>query len=123
MMENSVEERLAAELLRGTLACAVDWCQYYCMLYCTWYHNRTRAVCTVHHVAAANMEPTGLGIGEKVVSCEQGCVCLVSFMFPQEAADVVGVFSEGLTNLKSCTSPANLEKEMKKRYPSEMFSQ
>ena len=44
-------------------------------------------------------------------------------MFPQEAADAVGVFSEGLTNLKSYTSPANLEKEMKGRYPSQLFSQ
>ena len=44
-------------------------------------------------------------------------------MFSQEAADAVAVFSEGLTNLKSCTSPANLEKEMKGRYPSQLFSQ
>ena len=29
--------------------------------------HRTRAVCSVHHVAATNMEPTELGIGEKVV--------------------------------------------------------
>ena len=41
-------------------------------------------------------------------------------MFSQEAVDAVGVFSEGLTNLKSCTSSANLEKEMKGRYPSQL---
>ena len=44
-------------------------------------------------------------------------------MFSQEAVDAVAVFSEGLTNLKSCTSSANLEKEIKGRYPSQLFSQ
>ena len=39
-----------------------------------------------------------------------------SFMYSKEAADhadAVRVFSEGLANFKSYTSPANLEKEMK----------
>ena len=71
------------------------------------------------------MEPTELRIGEKVpvVYLVNEAECLGSFMFPQEAADAVGVFSEGLTNLRFYTSPANLEKEMKGRYPSQLFSQ
>ena len=70
-MEDSVEDRLAAvsrKLLRGTRVYAVDWCQYYCMLCCIpGTIHRTRTICTVHHVAASNMEPTELGTGEKVV--------------------------------------------------------
>ena len=48
------------------LAYAVDWCQYACCTVPGIIH-RTRAVCSVHHVATANMEPTELRIGEKVV--------------------------------------------------------
>ena len=44
------------------LAYATDWC--HCLPGTI---HRTRAVCSVHHVAATNMEPTELRIGEKVV--------------------------------------------------------
>ena len=68
-MENSVEERLAAvsrALLKGTHVCSgLVPVLLHAVLYPV--RHRTRALCSVHHVAAANMEPTGLGIGEKVM--------------------------------------------------------
>ena len=68
-MEDTIEERLAAvsrELLKGTrVCCGLVPVLLHAVLYPVTY--RTRAVCTVHHVAATNMEPTELGIGEKVV--------------------------------------------------------
>ena len=123
-----MEERLAAvsrELLRGTRVLRVHWIGASITVCCTvpGTIHRTRAVCSVHHVATANMEPTELGFGEKVVYLVNEGESVWDPLFPQEAADAVGVFSEGLTNLKSCTSPANLEKEMKGRYPSQLFSQ
>ena len=68
-MEDSVEERLAAvsrELLKGTRVCSeLVSVLLHAVLYPV--PHRTRAVCSVHHVATANMEPTGFRIGEKVV--------------------------------------------------------
>ena len=69
IMENSVEARLATvsrELLKGTrVCCGLVHALLYAVLYPV--PHRTRAVCSVHHVATANMEPTELRIGEKVV--------------------------------------------------------
>ena len=73
-MEDSVEDRLAAvsrKLLRGTRVYAVDWCQYYCMLYCmyTRYHtqNTYDLHCAPRGCRQSCMEPTELRTGEKVV--------------------------------------------------------
>ena len=54
------------ELLKDTrVCCGLVPALLHAVLYPVTY--RTRAVCSVHHMAAANMEPTELRIGEKVV--------------------------------------------------------